>query len=385
MVSVSKKLIQKLFLIIALIFLFITGCNNSSNNIVIGVIMPQTGTLSEPGKNMLEGIELALLKYNSSCVDTNYKIKLIIEDSKSNSKDGVSALNKLIYQDKVKIVIGDMSSDVFLAGAPIAERNKIVMISPGASNPFIRDAGDYIFRDYLSDEFDGKIMANYLYSRIEKKRASLIYINGDYGIGVINAFEKEYYNLGGSVVYKESFLPGTTDFKSMAIKIKEANPDVIYLVGNPAENGYFVKQIRSYQINVPITGNLAFENNAFISVAKGAFDSILYSTAAYDIGSKLPEVQSFVNDYMRQYDKMPNLEAGLGYDVMNILIYCLQQTGFHTELVKDELYKIKNFVGVTGNTTFDEYGDVMKDIYIKKMMGDGTINIVESFSFSNNN
>lgn len=372
----------RFLLLLVIVFLSVSGCKKASKGISIGVILPQTGVLAEPGRNVLEGIELAAQKYNASCENPNHRIKLIVEDSKSNSRDGVSALNKLIHQDKVKIVIGDLSSEIFLAGAPIAEQNQVVMISPGASNPSVREAGDYIFRDYVSDEFDGKIMADYLFSRMGKKKAALVYVNGDYGLGVSKTFEDEYTRLGGTVVYKDSFLAGTTDFKTMVIKVKDSNPEVIYLVGNPAENGYFVKQMKAYRVNVPITGNLAFENNDFITVAKGSFDSIVYSTAAFDVDNDSPEVRSFVDDYQKQYQRTPDMAAGLGYDVMNILLYCLGQTGFNTDLVKDTLYKVSGFVGVTGITTFDQYGDVMKDIYIKRIDGDGTVSFVESFIFS---
>ena len=374
--------IALVIIVAGLLFWKVKTKNEEKDTIKIGVIMPQTGSLSEPGKNILEGVELALMIYCNSCEDSTHRIQLIIEDSKSNSRDGVSAINKLIHQDKVKIIIGDMSSDIFLAGAPIAEKNRVVMISPGASNPLVRDAGDYIFRDYPSDEYDGKIMADYLYLRMNGKRAGLIYVNGDYGIGVINAFEKEYSKLGGTVAFKDSFLPGTTDFKSMVIKIKEANPDVVYVVGNPAENGHLIKQMGLYKVNVPITGNLAFENNDFLTVARGTFDSIIYSTAAYDTKSDLPEIQLFVNEYQKKYHKTPDMAAGLGYDVMNILIHCLQKNGYCVESVKDELYKVNGFVGVTGNTTFDKNGDVMKDIYIKRMSGEGEVIFIEAFNFS---
>lgn len=373
-------------LFLCIIFFFVsmlTACKQKSEGIAIGVIMPQTGVLSEPGKKILEGIELATQNYNNSCGNPRHKIILIVEDSKSNSKDGVSALNKLIYQDKVKIVIGDLSSDAFLAGAPIAERNKIVMISPGASNPAVKNAGDYIFRDYLSDEFDGTVMANYIFKKMGGGKVALIYVNSDYGIGVINAFEKEYSKLGGSIGYKNSFLPGTIDFKSMAIKIKETNPDIIYLVGNPTENGYLVKQLHSYKIAAPIAGNLAFENDDFVTVAKGTFDSIIYSTAAFDLEDDSPIMKFFSKSYKTRYGKMPDMAAGLGYDVVNILIKCLIESDFNTGMVKNKLYKIKDFPGVTGNTSFDAYGDVMKDVYIKKMTGDGVSSLIESYRFTN--
>lgn len=356
--------------------------NNDSGSIKIGVIMPLTGSLAEPGKNILDGINLAVNLYNESSKNV-HPIKLIIEDSKSKSKDGVLAINKLINQDKVNVIIGDLSSEIFLACAPIAEKNKVVMISPGASNPNVRNAGDYIFRNYLSDEFEGKIMADYIFSKLSLKKASLIHVNGDYGIGAANAFKKEYERLGGSIVFTDSYSPGTSNFKTMVIKIKESNPDVVYIIGNPSENGYLVKQMKSYGAKYPIVGNLGFENHDFIAVAKGAFDSILFSTAAYDAQSENPVVKKFVYEFEKEYNKTPDMTAGLGYDVVNILLYCFKANSFNVSSLKDDLYKVADFVGVTGVTTFDEYGDVSKDIYIKKILGNGEISFIESYKYKN--
>jgi len=368
----------KNLILYGLIFLFIASCGKKGEErIKIGVIMPLTGPVAEPGNLALDGIRLAVDDFNSS--NTKH-IELIIEDSKSNPTDGVSAMNKLVSADNIKIVIGDIMSSVFLAISPIAERNKIVAISPGASNPKVRDAGDYIFRDYTSDNFDGYAMANYLYKKLGKRFVAVINVNDDYGVGVKTVFIDYFKKMGGNIIINENYPKGETNFRNLIIKLKNKNIDALYVVGNPTENGYMIKQLKELNIKIPITGNLSFENNDFLKIAKGAFDSVIYSTPYFDINSNKSYVQKFVKLYQEKFNREPDIAVGLGYDVANILIKVLNENNYDISKVKDGLYMIKNYEGVTGNTTFDNKGDVEKDIEIKKIYGNGSIETLEVYN-----
>lgn len=351
--------------------------SNNDKVIKIGVIMPLTGPVAEPGTNALQGIEISVAKFNA---EQKHQIQLIVEDSKSNPKDGVSAINKLITVDKVKIVIGDIMSSVVLATAPIAERNKVVLISPGASSPDVRNAGDYIFRIYSSDDYDGQVMAEYIFNKLRKTKAAIVVINNDYGIGVKNTFVKNFNAMRGEVVLSEFYAQGQTDFRNIILKIKNSNPESLYIVGNPTENGNLVKQLKELNVNIPLTGNISFEHESFLTVAKNTFDSVIFSAPYLNIDSDKEFVKSFVTTYKKKFDKKPDVAASLGYDSAQIIITVLVESDFNVAQVKENLYKVKNFDGITGNMSFDSNGDVLKDIYIKRIGGDGNIENIELFS-----
>lgn len=351
--------------------------NDDKQVVKIGVIMPLSGPVAEPGNNAFRGIELATENFNNN--NQEIKIELIVEDSKSSPKDGVNAINKLIKVDNVKIVIGDIMSSVFLACAPIAESNKVVMFSPGASAPEVRNAGDYIFRNYLSDDFDGKVMANYISGELNIKNVGIISVNNDYGIGINKTFFKEMQKINGIVSFNEQYSQGETNFRTILSKIKNKKFDAIYLVSNPSESGFLVKQIKELGINTKLFGNLVFENNEFINTAKGSFDEIIFSAPYFDINASNEVTRTFKSDYEKRYNSQPDVAAALGYDVVLILLHTLKENNYDVSGVKDGLYKLKDFEGVTGNTSFDYEGDVMKDIYIKKINKNADIEILKIF------
>lgn len=357
--------------------LFILGCARKPQEIKIGVILPLTGDIAEPGTKVLNGINLAMDAYNNT--KPKIPIKLIVEDSKANPTDGVNAFNKLINIDNVKIVLGDLISGVTLAIAPIAEKKHIVVLAPGASNPKVRDAGDYIFRNWASDNFDGEIMAKYLINKLNKQKAAVIYINNEYGTGLADAFGKTFVENRGLIVLKEKYEQSETDFRTIFAKMKGVNFDCVYLPGQPKENGLLIRQLREMNINATITANLSVESPDFYTIAKEGSNGIIFSTPAFDINANEKNIKTFVGEYESMFKSKPDAVAGHGYDAANIMIQAIKMADYDVDKVKGELYKIKNFPGVTGNTTFDDHGDVVKAVMIKKLTLDGNAVIIETY------
>ena len=350
-----KGLDMKKFLIFILGFvLFFSGCEQKQeNNIIkIGVVLPLTGNLAEPGKRILNGIKLAaegLLEY-----------KLIIEDSAADPKKSITAIKKLIHHDNVKIIIGDMTSSATLAIAPIAERNKVILLSPGASSPKLSSAGDYIFRDWVSDDFEGKAMANYAYKNIAKE-ASVVYIDNDYGIGLSDAFSKEFKKLGGELKIITGYNSKITDFKSTANKVIDNK--IIYLPGEPIPNGVIVKTLNEQGYKGQILSNLSVQYDDFFKIAKKTANGIIYSSPSLDLEKKDKHIVDFVKKYKTSFGSSPDIASAHGYDAFNIIDIALKKCDKNILELKKCLYET-NFIGVTGKMEFDTNGDVMKDIDI---------------------
>lgn len=351
--------------------------NNRVLTIKIGAILPQTGFLASPGQNVINGINLFIEEFNSQNKDK--KIEIVFEDSKSIPKEGVNAINKLINVNRVKLIIGDIGSPIFLAMAPIAEKNKVVMISPGASNPKVREAGDFIFRIYTSDDFDGKVMASYLTGKKNVSNIALLYFNNDYGIGLSEAFVTEYAKFNGKIDLEYTFDENTLDFKEIIMKLKKSDIKNVYFIGSPKQDAAFLKLIKEVNCNLNIYGVLSFEDSEFLQIAQNTFESVEYTTPFFDLGSEDIKMQKFKNTYLEKYKKLPDLNSALGYDVASILAVALANCDFEEKKVKEELYKIKDFPGLTGNTTFDDRGDVLKDVMIKEVRGDGSQKLLDVF------
>jgi branched-chain amino acid transport system substrate-binding protein len=353
--------------VVASLMVFSFGCvKKEEKEIKIGAILPLTGDAAKYGQSAKKGMELAIDEINAKGGINNKKLKLIIEDSQGQVKDGISAFNKLITVDKVPMVIGELLSSITLAMAPIANEKKVVVLSPASTAPKITEAGDYIFRNVASDIVEGQIMAEYAFKKLKLNKIAIMYINNDYGEGLRDAFKQEFTRLGGLIIDAQAFDQASVDFRSQLIKIKRSNPEAIYLIGYK-ESGRILKESKELGINVQFMGTVLFEDPEILKVAGNAANGVLYSSRAYNPESGDSVVKAFVNSYKNRYKEVPDIFAGLSYDAINIASLAIKNGGYISDGIKKSLYQIQHFHGVTGDTSFDSNGDAVQPAAIKKI------------------
>jgi branched-chain amino acid transport system substrate-binding protein len=347
--------------------LFVSACSKKpqeSKDIKIGAILPLTGDGAKYGGAAKKGIELALGELNNKGGIKGIKIKIIYEDSQGVPKDGVSALQKLITTSKVPAIIGDLFSSVTLAIAPIAEENKIVVLSPTSSAPKITYAGDYIFRNCASDIFEGSVMGEYAFDKLGFKKVGILYINNDYGLGIKEVFENIFRSKGGVITAEDTFEQSSTDFRTQLSKIKSSEPEAIYMIGYK-EQSLILKQAKEIGINSQFLSTVMFEDPEIIKIAGSAAEGVIYSARAYDSESKEGVTYDFVKKYRQTYNEIPDIFAALSYDAMSILALAMERGGLKSDEIKTTLYSIKHYPGVVGETSFNENGDVVQPVSIK--------------------
>jgi branched-chain amino acid transport system substrate-binding protein len=346
--------------VILAVVLIVTQTRKEEKEIKIGVIAALTGDAAIYGVPAVQGIELAAEEINARGGINGKKIKLIIEDSKCNPQFGVNAANKLISKDKVKVIIGGICSSVTMAVAPIANKNKVILFSPQSAAPQIRYAGDFIFRNWPSSDIEGKIAAELAHNKLKLRKAAIVFINNDYGIGVKTSFINEFQKIGGNVVLEEGIDEGTTDFRTILAKIKNSNPEFIYLATYLKEGSKFLIQAKEIGLNISILAPDALCNEELIKLAGKAAEGIIVTTFAYNPESSQENIKRFVNSYKEKFGIIPNNYAAHGYDALMIIAQAISKVGYNAEKIRDYLYQLKDYPGVSGNTSFDEYGDVIK-------------------------
>jgi branched-chain amino acid transport system substrate-binding protein len=335
--------------------------------IKIGVILPLTGNAANLGNSAKMGIELALDEINGQGGINNQKVTVYYVDDQDDPAQAAKAMTKLIKEQKVPAVIGSISSFVTLAIAPIAEKNKVVLLSPASEDPKITGLGDYIFRNCYSEDFEAKQMARFINQETKAKNIAVMYVNNDYGAELAKAFTDNFTQLGGKVVGTELFDSGATNFQAQLNNIKKLKPDAEYIVGYQ-KLGILLTQAKALGLKGPFFSSMTFEDAKIIKAAGKAADGVTFTYPAYNLDSKDEQVVDFVNFFQKKYDMTPDIYAANSYDAMKILSLAISQGGTKAKKIKQALYSIIEYQGVTGITSFDENGDAVKPVTIKQVV-----------------
>lgn len=374
---------MKNYLVIGLIFvLFIaSGCVSNDTDteqeeetIKIGVLVPLTGGLGTYGENMANGARLAVNEINKEGGISEKNVDLIVEDTETNPAKAAEAARKLIDVDQVQVIIGASGSSQTLAVAPIAEKSKVVLISPASTNAKITDAGEYIFRVIGSDNLQGEAIAKVAENKNYTKAATLVE-NNDYGIGLEEVFKKYFTGTADTSIRYDK---GKADYRTELTTIKDAEPDVIMYVGYPAEASTILIQAKELGLDVEwissegIADPAMFENPAVGEQMEGM---VLTKPGNPEI-----EKEAAYQDFLKNYKDAFGIDAGIfadtHYDATMLALLAMKEAGNDGTGIKDALPGIsKEYKAITGDKTFDEFGDVPQDYIILSVQNQTMVTI----------
>ncbi len=365
-----NKIIWLIIIIIVIggIWYVVDGEPVEKEIIKVGVILPLTEASADAAEYVKNGIDIAVEEINNNS-DKKYKISLIIEDSQYKGEKAASAAQKLINIDNVNYIIGAYGSSQTLAVAPIAEANKVILISPGSQSGKITTAGDYIFRTQINTTQDAEFFAKTVFEKVGNEKLSILSINTDYGVSYINNFSEVYTKLGGNIGFVEKMDVKNTDFRTSLLKIKEENTKGVLLLGNRQFNGLVLKQAAELGLNLSFFASSVTEGRELIEVAGEAAEGLIYPYP-FDAESSVKSQQSFQSKYQDKYGQKSEMLSANGYDTLMLLSHCFEKIGDDVEGVKSCIYSVENYQGASGILSFDESGDVSKP-FILKTVKDG--------------
>lgn len=348
------------------LFFFKPKGGTSPDTVQIGAVLPLTGSAAVWGQNAKMGMDLAAAEINTGGGVKGRLISIVYEDSQSEPRVATSALQKLISTLRVQVIIGDIASSSVLAMAPIAERNKVVLLSPGASNPDISNAGDFIFRNWQSDALEGDVDAQFAFSKLRWKKAACLYVNNGYGAGLAKVFSEKYKAAGGVIVAEESFAQGATDLRAQIANVSASKPDGVFMPGYPPEMAVALKQMKETGVKLPILSVQAFDDPEILARASDAAEGVIFSVPSPpDTNDTV--VADFKSRYVKQFGKDPGVCSDTGYDALKIVTWALEQGAQSGNEIREAFVKLNAFPGAAGPTSFDIHGDVVRPFSFKQI------------------
>jgi branched-chain amino acid transport system substrate-binding protein len=297
------------------------------------------------------------------------KVRVIVEDDQGEPNKAATVVSKLVNQDRVQAVLGEVASSASIAAAPICQSNKVPMITPSSTNADVTKKGDYIFRVCFIDPFQGQVMAKFAAQNLKARRAAILYdFNSDYSRGLQQFFKRAFTSLGGEVVTEQSYTQGDRDFSGQLTQIRSATPDVIYVPGYYGEVGVIANQARQLGIKAPLMGGDGWDSPELWKLGGEALNGN-YISNHYSVDDPSPAIQRFVNDYKARYNgTVPDALAALGYDAMKVLADAIRRAGTtESQKLRDAIAQTSNFTGVTGAITLDAQRNAVKPAVVLKL------------------
>jgi branched-chain amino acid transport system substrate-binding protein len=358
---VSWKSLLALGLVVLLTtFALACGGDGDDEPYRIGVMESATGPGETYGTVAIQAKEMAVAEINAGGGINGRMIELVVEDSKCNAQDAITAYNKLTDVDDIKIILGTSCSGAMLGAAPLAEEDGVILFSSSATNPDIADAGDYIFRTAISDEKLGIETGNLLWADGIRTLAT-ISEQTDYAEGVRRGVSERFEALGGEIVGFERYQTETLDFRAQLTVLRGLNPDGLLVAAQgEASAGSILKQAREIGYEGPIYSEVVTIGSTALEVAGEAATGLKAVIA--DLDPANDKGQSVLQAFRARYDYLTlPWYLGSAYDSVYITAECLMETedDQDADAFRDCLYDVTWSGTIGSNYSFDSRGEVV--------------------------
>jgi branched-chain amino acid transport system substrate-binding protein len=349
--------------LLVLFCVFICGCNNK---IKVGSILPLTGDDYFCGQEIKNGAELAIKNQENLL---NKKLFFVVCNDQSSKMNSIKYYEKLASDKNICAIIGGGNSTLSEEIAAISQKKIILpLIVPSASLKKITRYGENVFRIGFLDDVQGKCMAKLAANDLNKKKVAILYnIDSKYSNAIVKEFIKNFSEDGGKIELMLGYSQLENDFRTLLNKIKANNLiDAIFIPDYAYNAALIYMQAHDLGIDCTFFGTDTWEEiSSQISDAYVLDD--IYFCSHHFVYNQNDKAKFFFDEYKKKYSKEPSAFAALGFDSASILIESIKLSN-STEK-NDILSTLKdiNYNGVTGNITFNEYGDPDKELEIIKI------------------
>ena len=346
----------------------------AADAVKLGVIDPIKTLI---GKQNVEGAQLAADLINKDGgILGGRQIELVVYDTNFSPPEGVSAVQRLLTQDGVKVVVGEISSSVALAAIPVVESEDAIFIASVPKHPDVTASGyDKVFRVNSTTELDAQSFDKYLLEEIKPEKVALLAENSDFGQVTIDHMKSVF---GDKLVYFDSFGMQQSDFNAIVTNARSSGATMICIVGSNMEQ--YGNILRSLS-ELGFTGDRCLMpgilNSQGVEIAgdaaEGAFSAEIY----------LPSIDNelnkrFVAEFEAKYGRQPEKIEVLGFETVWIAAKAMDKAGTDTDTSKiADTIRTETWATPRGDVSFDENGQASSGELVRIKVADGKIVVAE--------
>jgi branched-chain amino acid transport system substrate-binding protein len=343
----------------------------------VALIAPLTGAVPTFGVSTRDGAMLAIEDWNRKGGVLGRRIQLVVEDGQCSAGPAAAAAKRIIEQEKIRFIIGEVCSRASIPVSDLAQAAKVIQITGASTNPAVTvDAQgktkDYVFRACFIDTFQGLVGARFAAGSLKARKAFIMVDQAnDYVNGLAEVFETEFKKAGGAIVGKESYIATDTDFSAILAKIRSAKPDIVYLPDYYQVVNLATRQAKEKGITVPFMGGDGWDSSDLdLKATEGS-----YFTNHFHPGDTRPEVVSFVKAFGATYrdqrgaPRVPDSLAALAYEATDVLLQAIAAAGSDNTTSVKEALESTTFRSVSGELRFNAQHNPTKTAIVMAVRG----------------
>ena len=346
----------------ALVLLLLAGCRapERAQRPRIGLVAGLSGATAAYGTACRRGAELAI----DDARARGQNIELQVDDDQGRPEQTANVAASLITDPSLLAIVGADTSTGTMAMAPLAESNRIAIVSPTASAPIVTRGRHFVFRVCATDDLEALAATQLARERLHASRAVILRdTKNDYSVGIAETFVKAFTARGGTVAGIFDYAAGDSDFRAQLTSAKALGPDVVLLPGYYGDVAQIAIQAHDLGMTMPLLGGSGWDSPKLVEIGGKALDGNWFVSWLRSPSAR------FVSDFHKRYGVDPDGANAQAYDAVSIVAAAIARAGNDRVRVRDAIASTRNFDGVSGTITIGPDGNARRALGIFHVEG----------------
>ncbi|AJC16532.1 branched-chain amino acid ABC transporter substrate-binding protein [Pandoraea sputorum] len=349
-----------------------SSAHAQAQEVKLGFAGPLTGAQAQYGKDMQNGIVLAIDDYNGTHPKIGGKeVKFVLEsdDDQADPRAGSLVAQRLV-DNGIKGMLGHFNSGTSIPASAVYSRAGIPQIAMATAPEYTRQGFKTTFRMMTSDTQQGSVVGAYVVKKLAAKRIAIVDDRTAYGQGLADEFEKAAKAAGGTVVRREFTNDKAVDFKAVLTNLKRLNPDVLFYGGAEAQSAPMVQQMRELGMQATLVSGEMSKTDNFIRLAGKASEGAICSLAGLPL-EQMPGGPAYSQRYQKRFGSSVQTYSPYAYDGAMAMMKAMVQAGSSEPAKYLPVLAATSMTGVTAQRIgYDSHGDLKEGgITMYKVVG----------------
>lgn len=328
----------------------VTDAPAFDGELLIGIMVPTTGSEATYGKDMENAINLAVEEINAKGGLLGKKVITTTGDDGCDPQMASAAASKLVSSDVVAVV-GGYCSGATLPTLKIYADAKVPMVVPAANSTKIAEENQGWAFQVNSPGYHQAEKAAQWFATLGHTKVALVHQGDGFSEDLANLTKENWEEKGNQVVAYEVVNKGEQDYSALVTKIKSSGAEVVYWTAYHADGALLIMQLRQGGYTGDIVVGDGSSSDQLLEIAGQAGEGV-YCTSP-PIVDFLPAASSFIQNYTAKWKQAPGPYSGLSYDSANLLFSAIEKANsVDGDAIRAILVDTKDFPTLSGDITF---------------------------------
>jgi len=342
-----------------------SGLADAQNKAIkLGQVTAISGESAESGKYQLQGAELAVEKINAAGGINGRKLSILVEDDQSTNPGAVAALQKLLEDKEIPMIVGPSRSTQIQALLPTINEAKIPMAMGGTNYGLTHSGSQWVFRFRPHDGMSAKVMAKFIVEELKQKKVAIVHASDAFGNGGRDLLMPALKELGAEVVFVQGYNNMEKDYTGVVQGLKKSGATALgtYMTYG-TDLGVFARQVKQFGVDVKWVGSPSITGVDSRNLAGDALWG-RYGVADFHIDAG-PASRTFAAAYKMKYGQEPDFYAAWCYDAVIVFAEVMKKApDLKADNLRKAILSVQKFTGAESEYNFDQNGDGLDHYHV---------------------